>query len=56
MSQVGVGLIGSQFITSIHYESLERVAAADVRAVASKTEAHGRKFAEQRASPHWTND
>ncbi len=56
MSQVGVGLIGSQFITSIHYESLERVAAADVRAVASKTEAHVRKFAEERGIPHWTTD
>ncbi len=56
MSQVGVALIGSQFISSIHYESLLRVADAEVRAVASKTEANVRKFAEERGIAHWYTD
>ncbi|WP_339911499.1 Gfo/Idh/MocA family oxidoreductase [Symmachiella dynata] len=56
MSQVGVALIGSQFISTIHYESLQRVAAAEVRAVASRTEEHVRQFAEERGIPHWTTD
>jgi len=56
MSKVGVGLIGSQFITSIHYESLERVADAEVRAIASKTEEHVRKFAEERGIENWYTD
>lgn len=56
MSKVGVALIGSQFISSIHHESLLRVADADVRAVASKTEEHVRAFAEQHGIPHWYTD
>ena len=38
MSKVQVGLIGSQFISSIHYESLRRVAAAEVLWRAGKTQ------------------
>ncbi len=48
MSKVKVGLVGSQFISGIHFESLSRVAAAEVLAVASPTEQHVREFAEVR--------
>jgi myo-inositol 2-dehydrogenase/D-chiro-inositol 1-dehydrogenase len=34
---VGVGLIGSQFVTSIHAEALRACSQADIRAVASPT-------------------
>lgn len=56
MSQVRVGLIGSQFISSIHYDALQRVSGAEVVAVASPTEDHVRPFAEQRSVPHWMTD
>ena len=56
MSKVGVGLIGSQFISSIHYESLQRVADATVLAVASRTIEHVRTFAEQRGIAQWFVD
>lgn len=56
MKKVGVGLVGSGFVTSIHYESFERVAAAEVLAVASPTVEHVRTFAEQRGIPRWFVD
>ncbi len=56
MGKVGVGLIGSQFISAIHYESLERVADAQVLAVASPTIEHVRTFAEQRGIAQWFID
>ena len=37
MKQVGVGVIGSQFISRIHAESLRACPAAEIRAVASPT-------------------
>lgn len=43
--RVGVGLIGSQFISSIHAESLAGSAAATVLGVASPTPGHARSFA-----------
>src|SRR5687768_12557713 len=56
MKQVNVGLIGSQFITSIHLESLRRCAHANVLAVASPTESHVRPFAEKHHIPHHFTD
>lgn len=56
MSQVGVGIVGSQFISSVHFEALQRVAAADVRGIASGTEEHALAFAEARGIPYWTAD
>lgn len=56
MSKVGVGLVGSQFISAIHFESLARVPDAEVLAVASPTLEHVRQFAQQRAIPHWHTD
>ncbi|MBX7071974.1 MAG: Gfo/Idh/MocA family oxidoreductase [Pirellulales bacterium] len=56
MSKVGVGLLGSQFITAIHYEALRTVPDAEVLAVASPTEQHVRQFAEKRGIPRWFTD
>ena len=56
MSKVRIGLLGSQFITELHYEALCRVADAEVVAVASPTEEHVRRFAEERGIPHWWTD
>ena len=54
MKKVRVGLIGSQFISSIHVEALRRVAGAEVAAVASPQ--HGREFAEKHAIPRSFSD
>jgi predicted dehydrogenase len=48
METVRVGLIGSGFITSIHYEALRRVAGAEVVAVASPTPGRAERFAAER--------
>lgn len=53
---VGVGLIGSQFISTIHAESLRTVPQADVFAVASPTEPHAAEFAERFNIPHALTD
>jgi len=56
MKTVKIGLIGSQFVSTIHAESLKRVAAAEVIAVASKTEVHVREFAQRHQIPHYFTD
>lgn len=56
MRRIGVGLVGSQFITAIHYEALRGLPDAEVLAVASPTEEHVRTFAERRGIPHWFTD
>ena len=56
MSRVRIGLMGSGFISAIHYDALSQVADADVVAVASPTEDHVRDFARQREIPHWYTD
>jgi myo-inositol 2-dehydrogenase / D-chiro-inositol 1-dehydrogenase len=56
MRTIGVGLIGSQFVSAIHYEALAHVPGAKVLAVASPTESHVRAFAERRSIPHWMTD
>jgi predicted dehydrogenase len=54
--KVGVGLVGSQFISTIHAEALRRVADAEVLAVMSPTEGHAKGFAEKFGIPrHFTN-
>jgi myo-inositol 2-dehydrogenase / D-chiro-inositol 1-dehydrogenase len=53
---VRVGLIGSQFISAIHAEALERCAAAEVIAVASPTPAHVQAFAKKFNIPHHFTD
>lgn len=47
MKKVKVGLIGSQFVSTIHAESLKRVSQAEIVAVASPTEAHVKEFAKK---------
>ena len=53
---VRVGLIGSQFVSSIHAEALKRVPEAEILAVASPTEGHARSFAERHGIPHHRTD
>lgn len=55
-NKIGVGLVGSGFVTSIHIESLQRVPSAEVLAVASPTLDHVRGFAERHAIPRWFVD
>jgi predicted dehydrogenase len=50
--RIGVGLIGSQFISSIHAEALKSVPDAEVLAVMSPTEGHARAFAAKHGIPH----
>src|SRR3954465_2509450 len=47
MSKVRVGLVGSGFVSTIHAESLKRVAGAEMVAVASPTADHADKFAKK---------
>src|SRR3990170_2164592 len=54
--KVRVGLVGSQFISTIHAESLQRCADAQIVAAASPTESHLRTFAERFSIPRWFTD
>jgi predicted dehydrogenase len=49
--RVKVGLIGSQFISAIHAESLSRCNQAEMMAVASPTPGHASAFAEKHGIP-----
>ncbi len=50
--KVGVGIIGSQFISTIHAESLKRVPDAEILAVMSPTPGNAKKFADKFDIPH----
>ncbi len=55
-AQVNVGIIGSQFISGIHAESLQRCPSAEMTAVASPTPGNAEKFARTHGIPnHFTN-
>jgi len=56
MDKVRVGLVGSGFVTSIHFEALRTVAGAEVIAVASPTAGHAERFAAERGIPHAFTD
>ena len=56
MEKVRVGLIGSQFISGIHFQALQSVSAAEVLAVASPTANHARDFAAERSIDRWFRD
>jgi predicted dehydrogenase len=56
MKKVGVGIIGSQFVAELHAESFKRVAAAEVIAAASPTEAHVREFTDRHGIPRRFTD
>ena len=53
---VRVGLIGSQFISSIHARALQRCCRAEIVAVASPTPGHADKFAQQYGIPQQFTD
>jgi len=53
---VGVGLVGSQFVSTIHAESLKRVPRARLAAVASPTPGHAQAFAQTHGIPHALTD
>jgi predicted dehydrogenase len=48
--------VGSQFISTIHLESLRAVSGAEVVAVTSATEANAKRFAERHGIKHWFTD
>src|SRR5947209_9181807 len=56
MDTIRVGLIGSQFISSIHCEALRTVPFTEIVAVASATEEHAKAFAERHGIPRWFTD
>lgn len=56
MRPVGVGIIGSQFISSIHAEALRAYPHAEIRAVASPTPGHAQAFAERFSIAHHLTD
>lgn len=55
-SKVKVGIIGSQFISAIHVESLQRCPAAETIAVASPTPGNAAGFAKNHKIPHHFTD
>ena len=56
MDRVRVGLVGSQFVSTIHAEAFRRVPNAEVVAVASPTRKHVKAFAETHGIPHVFTD
>ena len=54
--RVRVGLVGSQFVSTIHAESLHRCAAAELYAVASPTPGNAEKFARKWGIPQYFTD
>jgi predicted dehydrogenase len=56
MRPVGVGIIGSQFVSSIHAEALRACPQAELRAVASPTPGHAQAFAKRFSIPHPLTD
>jgi myo-inositol 2-dehydrogenase/D-chiro-inositol 1-dehydrogenase len=55
-SPVRVGIIGSQFISTIHADALQRCAHAEIVAVASRTRQHAQKFASKFNIPRTFTD
>lgn len=54
--KVRVGLIGSQFISTIHAEALKRCSEAELLAVASPTPGNAQSFAQKHHIPHHHTD
>ncbi len=50
--KVGIGIVGSQFISSIHVEALKSVVDAQIIAVMSPTKGNAKQFAEKHNIPH----
>jgi myo-inositol 2-dehydrogenase / D-chiro-inositol 1-dehydrogenase len=55
-SEVGVGLVGSGFISEMHAQAFSLTALASVRAVASKSPDHAAAFAGRWGIPWWHTD
>ncbi len=53
---IQVGLVGSQFISSIHARALQRCSGAELRAVASPTPGNAEAFAQAFTIPHHFTD
>src|SRR5207245_4307098 len=53
---IRIGLVGSQFICSIHAESIKRCADAELFAIASPTKDHAKSFAARFEIPHHFTD
>jgi predicted dehydrogenase len=56
MKPVRVGLVGSQFVSTIHAEALKRVAEAELFAVVSPTGDHAEQFARKHGVRHHFRD
>jgi predicted dehydrogenase len=56
MKTIRVGLVGSQFASSIHCEALRSVRGVEIVAVTSAREDHAKAFAERRRIARWFND
>jgi myo-inositol 2-dehydrogenase/D-chiro-inositol 1-dehydrogenase len=56
MKPVRVGLVGAQFVSTIHLESLRTVPGVEVVAVTSATENSARTFAERHGVKRWFTD
>jgi myo-inositol 2-dehydrogenase/D-chiro-inositol 1-dehydrogenase len=56
MTRTRVGLVGSQFVSSIHAAAVRSVADAELLAVASPTADHARRLAERFGVPHVFTD
>lgn len=56
MDRLGVGIIGSGFVSEIHAESFARIPNAQLVAAASPTEEHVRDFAGRHGIPRWFTD
>ena len=56
MKPVRVGLVGSQFISTIHAEALKQVSAAELFAVVSPTGDHAAQLAKRHRIPHHFRD
>ncbi len=56
MKRVRVGLVGSQFVSTIHAEALKQVPGAELFAVVSPTDDHAEQFAKRHGIPHHFRD
>jgi predicted dehydrogenase len=56
MNPVRVGLVGSQFVSTIHAEALKRVSGAELFAVTSPTGDHAEQFALRHGVRHHFRD
>jgi predicted dehydrogenase len=56
MAEVGVGIVGSGFVSTLHAEAMRRVPGAVLRGVTSPTPGHAESFAQAHGVPRWYTD